>query len=111
MITTLLHPLRLFPFLCGRHRQLALENLALHQQLARPGPENGRSSQLEPKPRYSVRREDEPEASCAGDRRTASTTWYPTPNETDGPFASRSQAMHSPISLTLTTTSTWLPGP
>src|SRR5438034_9621424 len=31
MITLLL---RLFPFLCGGHRQLALENLALHQQLA-----------------------------------------------------------------------------
>jgi hypothetical protein len=34
MITTLLHLLRLFPFLCGGHRQLALENLALRQQLA-----------------------------------------------------------------------------
>ena len=34
MITTLLHVLRLFPFLCGGHRQLALENLALRQQLA-----------------------------------------------------------------------------
>src|SRR2546425_5917532 len=34
MITLLLHLLRLFPFLCGGHRQLALENLALHQQLA-----------------------------------------------------------------------------
>ena len=33
MITTL-HLLRLFPFLCGGHRQLALENLALRQQLA-----------------------------------------------------------------------------
>src|SRR5437867_13305820 len=32
MITTL-HLLRLFPFLCGGHRQLALENLALRQQL------------------------------------------------------------------------------
>ena len=31
MITLLL---RLFPFLCGGHRQLALENLALRQQLA-----------------------------------------------------------------------------
>ena len=31
MITLLLH---LFPILCGGHRQLALENLALHQQLA-----------------------------------------------------------------------------
>ena len=29
MITTLLHLLRLFPFLCGGHRQLALENLGL----------------------------------------------------------------------------------
>jgi putative transposase len=34
MTTTLLHLLRLFPFLCGGHRQLALENLALRQQLA-----------------------------------------------------------------------------
>ncbi len=34
MITTLLHLLRLWPFLCGGHRQLALENLALRQQLA-----------------------------------------------------------------------------
>jgi putative transposase len=34
MITTLLHLLRLFPFLCGGYRQLALENLALRQQLA-----------------------------------------------------------------------------
>ena len=34
MITVLLHLLRLFPFLCGGHRQLALENLALRQQLA-----------------------------------------------------------------------------
>jgi hypothetical protein len=34
MITTLLHLLRLFPFLCGDHRQLALENLALRHQLA-----------------------------------------------------------------------------
>ena len=34
MISTLLHMLRLFPFLCGGHRQLALENLALRQQLA-----------------------------------------------------------------------------
>ena len=33
MITLLLH-LRLLPFLCGGHRQLALENLALQQQLA-----------------------------------------------------------------------------
>jgi putative transposase len=33
MITTLLHLLRLFPFLCGGYRQLALENLALRQQL------------------------------------------------------------------------------
>jgi hypothetical protein len=28
MITTLLYLLRLFPFLCGGHRQLALEKLA-----------------------------------------------------------------------------------
>jgi len=34
MITTLLHLLRLFPFLCGGHRQLPLENLALRHQLA-----------------------------------------------------------------------------
>ena len=33
MITTLLHLLRLFPFLCGGYRQLALENLALPHQL------------------------------------------------------------------------------
>jgi hypothetical protein len=30
----LLHLLRLLPFLCGGHRQLALENPALHHQLA-----------------------------------------------------------------------------
>src|SRR6266511_963963 len=34
MITLLLHLLRLLPFLCGGHRQLAIENLALRQQLA-----------------------------------------------------------------------------
>ena len=34
MITTLLHLLRLCPFLCWGHRQLALENLALRHQLA-----------------------------------------------------------------------------
>ena len=34
MITLLLHLLRLLPFVCGGHRQLALENLALSQQLA-----------------------------------------------------------------------------
>ena len=34
MITLLLHLLRLLPFVCGGHRQLDLENLALHQQLA-----------------------------------------------------------------------------
>ena len=33
MITVVLHLLRLCPFLCGGHRQLALENLALRQQL------------------------------------------------------------------------------
>ena len=33
MITLLLHLLRLLPFLCGGHRELALENLALRQQL------------------------------------------------------------------------------
>ena len=34
MITVLLHFLPLFLFLCGGHRQLALENLALRHQLA-----------------------------------------------------------------------------
>jgi putative transposase len=34
MITRLLHLLRLLPFLCCGHRQLALENFALRQQLA-----------------------------------------------------------------------------
>ena len=34
MITLLLHLLRLLPFLFGGHRHLALENLALRQQLA-----------------------------------------------------------------------------
>jgi hypothetical protein len=34
MIILLLHSLRLLPFLCGGHRQLALENLALRHQLA-----------------------------------------------------------------------------
>jgi putative transposase len=34
MITLLLHLLRLLPFLCGGHHQLALENLALRHQLA-----------------------------------------------------------------------------
>jgi putative transposase len=34
MITALLHVLRVLPFLCGGHRQLALENIALRQQLA-----------------------------------------------------------------------------
>ena len=34
MVTLLLHGLRLFPFLWGGHRQLALENLAFRQQLA-----------------------------------------------------------------------------
>src|SRR5437870_13169738 len=34
MITLLLHLLRVLPFLFGGYRQLALENLALHQQLA-----------------------------------------------------------------------------
>src|SRR5467141_123703 len=34
MIILLLHLLRLLPFFCGGHRQLALENLALRQQLA-----------------------------------------------------------------------------
>jgi len=34
MITLLLRLVRLLPFLFGGHRQLALENLALRQQLA-----------------------------------------------------------------------------
>src|SRR5437867_6356206 len=34
MITLLFHLFRLFPFLCGGHWQLALENLALRKQLA-----------------------------------------------------------------------------
>jgi len=34
MITLLLHLLRLFPFFCGGHRRLALENLTLRHQLA-----------------------------------------------------------------------------
>src|SRR5262245_23420909 len=34
MTTLLLHLLRLLPFIFGGHRQLALENLALRQQLA-----------------------------------------------------------------------------
>jgi len=34
MISILLHMFRLFPFLCGGHRQLAVENLALRHQLA-----------------------------------------------------------------------------
>ena len=34
MISLLLHLLRLLPFLFGGHRQLALENLALRQQLS-----------------------------------------------------------------------------
>ena len=34
MIIVLLHVLRLLPVLCGGHRQLALENLALRHQLA-----------------------------------------------------------------------------
>jgi hypothetical protein len=34
MISALLHLLRLLPFLCGGSRELALENLALRQQLA-----------------------------------------------------------------------------
>jgi hypothetical protein len=34
MITLLLHLFRLLPFLCGGHRQLALEYLALRHQLA-----------------------------------------------------------------------------
>jgi hypothetical protein len=33
MVSTLLHLVRLFPFLCGGHRQLVLENLALRHQL------------------------------------------------------------------------------
>ena len=34
MIPLLLHLIRLLPFLCGGHRQLAIENLVLRQQLA-----------------------------------------------------------------------------
>jgi putative transposase len=34
MITLLLHLLRLLPVLCGSHRQVAMENLALRHQLA-----------------------------------------------------------------------------
>jgi putative transposase len=34
MVTLLLHLLRLLPILCGGHRQVALENLALRHQLA-----------------------------------------------------------------------------
>jgi putative transposase len=34
MITLLLHVIRLLPFFCGGHRNLAIENLALRQQLA-----------------------------------------------------------------------------
>jgi hypothetical protein len=34
MIIVLLHLIRLLPLLCGGHRQVALENLALRQQLA-----------------------------------------------------------------------------
>jgi transposase InsO family protein len=34
MITLLLHLLRLLPFFCGGHRHLAIENLAVRQQLA-----------------------------------------------------------------------------
>jgi putative transposase len=34
MITVLLHLLRLLPFICGGHRHLAIENLALRQQVA-----------------------------------------------------------------------------
>src|SRR5207249_3076084 len=34
MVTLLLHLLRLLPMLCGGHHQVALENLALRQQLA-----------------------------------------------------------------------------
>ncbi len=35
MISTLLCLLRLFPYLCGGHRQLALENVALHHSARR----------------------------------------------------------------------------
>ena len=34
MVTLLLHLLRLLPFFSGGHRHLAIENLALRQQLA-----------------------------------------------------------------------------
>jgi hypothetical protein len=38
MITLVLHLLRLLPFLCGGHRQLALENLALRGATATLAP-------------------------------------------------------------------------
>jgi hypothetical protein len=51
VITLVLHPLRLLPFLVGGHCQLALENLALRQQLAvyirtRPRPQIRRPDRL-----------------------------------------------------------------
>jgi len=46
MITLLLHLLRLLPFLCGGHRQLALENMALRHQASHDGsPLLGRAGQ------------------------------------------------------------------
>jgi hypothetical protein len=47
MITLVLHLLRLFPFLCGGHRELALENLALRQQPGRVQ-ENDDTAQTSP---------------------------------------------------------------
>jgi hypothetical protein len=49
MITLVLHVLRLFPFLCGGHRPLALENLALRQHPFRQG--NGAARELDVPPR------------------------------------------------------------
>src|SRR5437870_6004460 len=46
MITLLLHLLRLLPFLCGGHRPLALENMALRHQASHDGsPLLGRAGQ------------------------------------------------------------------
>ena len=49
MVTLLLHG-RLFPFLSGGHRQLALENLALRQQLAVPRGPKDRSTTASSRP-------------------------------------------------------------
>ena len=50
MITTLLHLLRLFPFLCGGHRQLAIES---HRE-PRVAPAAGRVQEDEEVPRAGV---------------------------------------------------------